>query len=100
MCVIHVVVNNNLFFVCIQDSQKTPTPPDTQSDETTTSTDTDALIEALLAAHKQTFSKAKENITAVQKKQYNRKHHYKVLKVLFEITKRKQLKGKNLSLSG
>ena len=42
MCVIHVVVNSNFFF-CIQDSEKTPTPPDTQSDESTTSRDTDAL---------------------------------------------------------
>ena len=67
--IIHVVVNNNLFIVCIQDSEKAPTPPDTQSDESTTSRDTDALIEALLAARKQAFSKAKENITAAQKKQ-------------------------------
>ena len=94
MCVIHVVVNNNLFVVCIQDSQKTPTPSDTQSDETTISSDTDALIEALLAARKEAFSKAEENITAVQKKQkeeYDRKHHPKVL---FEDTKQKQLKGR------
>ena len=62
MCVIHVLVNNNLFVVCIQDSEKT-TPPDTQSDETTTSSDTDALIEALLAVCKEMFSKAEENIT-------------------------------------
>ena len=66
MCVIHVLVNNNLFVVCIQDSEKTPTPPDTQSDETTTSSDTDALIETLLAARKEVFSKAEENITAAQ----------------------------------
>ena len=65
MCVIHVLVNNNLFFVCIQDSEKT-TPPDTQSDETTTSSNTDALIEALLAARKEVFSKAEDNITAAQ----------------------------------
>ena len=36
----------------MQDSEKAPTPPDTQSDESTTSRDTDALIEALLAACK------------------------------------------------
>ena len=59
VCVIHVVVNNNLFIVCIQDSEKAPTPPDTQSDESTTSRDTDALIEALLAARKQAFSRRK-----------------------------------------
>ena len=47
---------------------KAPTPPDTQSDESTTSRDTDALIEALLAARKEAFSKAEENITAAQKK--------------------------------
>ena len=98
MCVIHVVVNNNLFLVCIQDSEKTPTPPDTQSDETTTSSDTDAPIEALLSARKQAFSKAEENITALQKQkeEYDGKHHPKVLEVLFEDTKQKQLKGRKL----
>ena len=64
MCVIHVVVNSNFFF-CIQDSEKTPAPPDTQSDESTTSRDTDALIEVLLAARKQAFSKAEEDIRTV-----------------------------------
>lgn len=90
-------------FVCIQDSQKTPTPPDTQSDETTTSSDTDVLIEALLAARKEAFSKAEENITAAQKKQkeeYDRKHQPKVLKVgtvvLLENTAQKQRKGGKL----
>ena len=81
---VDVFVNNNLFIVCIQDSEKASTPPDTQSDESTTSRDTDALIEALLAARKQAFSKAEENITAAQKKQkeeYDRKHQPKVLKV-------------------
>ena len=103
MCVIHVVVNNNLFSVCIQDSEKTPTPPDTQLDESTTSRDTDALIEALLAVRKQAFSKAEENITAAQRKQkeeYDRKHQPKVLKVgtevLLENTMQKQRKGGKL----
>ena len=103
VCVIHVVVNNNLFIVCIQDSGKAPTPPDTQSDESTTSRDTDALIEALLAARKQAFSKAEENIAAAQKKQkeeYDRKHQPKVLKVgtvvLLENTMQKQRKGGKL----
>ena len=86
--------------VCIQDSEKTPTPPE---DESTTSRDTDALIEALLAARKQAFSKAEENITAAQKKQkeeYDRKHQPKVLKVgtvvLLENTMQKKHKGGKL----
>ena len=77
MCVINVIVNNNLFPVCEKDSAQTPTPPDTQSDESTTSRDTDAFIEMLLAARRQAFSKAEENITAaqkIQKEEYDRKH--------------------------
>ena len=96
ICVIHEVC------LYIQDSQKTPTPPDTQSDETTTSSNTDALIEALLAARKEAFSKAEENITAAQKKQkeeYDRKHQPKVqvgTVVLLENTMQKQRKGGKL----
>ena len=72
-------------------------------DESTTSSDTDALIEVLLAARKEAFSKAEENITAAQKKQkeeYDRKHQPKVLKVgtvvLLENTMQKQRKGGKL----
>lgn len=86
--------------VCIQDSEKTPTPPE---DESTTSRNTDALIETLLAARKQAFSKAEANITAAQKKQkeeYDRKHQLKALKVgtvvLLENTMQKQRKGEKL----
>ena len=80
------------------------TPPDTQSDESITSRDTDTLTEALLAAWKQAFSKDEEKITAAQKKQkeeYERKHQPKVLKagtvVLLENTTQKQ---ESLSPSG
>ena len=68
---VHIIILLQLF---VYRTLKTPTPPE---DESTTSMDTDALIEALLAARKQAFSKAEENITAAQKKQkeeYDRKH--------------------------
>lgn len=65
--------------------------------------DSDALIEELLAARKQAFKKAEENISAAQKTQketYDRKHQPKVIPVgtlvLLENTLQKQCKGGKL----
>ena len=78
-----------------------------QNDVDESEEDPGALIEALLTAREQAFSKAKENIIAAQKKQketYDRKHQSQVFvvgtRVLLENTLQKQRKGGKLEPLG
>ena len=71
-----------------------------QNDVDESEEDPGALIEALLTAREQAFSKAKENTTAAQKKQketYDRKHQSQVIAVGTHVLTDQQLSQTKLT---